>query len=248
MTPLKLMSPCLTYNQSIESKIMYIKIKVSLSDNKNVLTCRVSTVFDSKFHPEISQFNIPSKANNYVLKSDANGDATWVDPGIFPSTRLIYTGSVTASVNVATASLFQVTSGSNAYSILKAGFDTSGFPIWSSEGSLTIQSTTGIIRLSSGGSNSVLFNTNNTDRWFINSSGHLLASNENTVDIGTNTTGKVRNLYVTGSATINDVLVLPYQSPLPSGKPTGSIATSGSGATFVGLYLYNGTSWVKLSV
>ena len=194
------------------------------------------------------QFNIPSKANNYVLKSDANGDATWVDPGIFPSTRLIYTGSVTASVNVATASLFQVTSGSNAYSILKAGFDTSGFPIWSSEGSLTIQSTTGIIRLSSGGSNSVLFNTNNTDRWFINSSGHLLASNENTVDIGTNTTGKVRNLYVTGSATINDVLVLPYQSPLPSGKPTGSIATSGSGATFVGLYLYNGTSWVKLSV
>ena len=51
-----------------------------------------------------------------------------------------------------------------------------------------------------------------------------------------------------GEVTINTVLTLPYQNPLPSGKPTGSIATSGSGATFVGLFLYNGTSWVKLSV
>ena len=55
-------------------------------------------------------------------------------------------------------------------------------------------------------------------------------------------------IQVTGSATITDVLVLPYQNPLPSSKPTGSIATSGSGATFIGLFLYNGTSWVKLSV
>jgi len=47
---------------------MYIKIKVSLSDNKNVLTCRVSTVFDSKFHPEISQFNIPSKFDVHVTE------------------------------------------------------------------------------------------------------------------------------------------------------------------------------------
>jgi hypothetical protein len=51
-----------------------------------------------------------------------------------------------------------------------------------------------------------------------------------------------------GEVTINTVLTLPYQNPLPSGKPIGSIATSGSGATFVGLFLYNGTSWVKLSV
>jgi len=55
-------------------------------------------------------------------------------------------------------------------------------------------------------------------------------------------------LIVQGAAKITDVLVLPYQNPLPSSKPTGSIATSGSGATFVGLFLYNGTSWVKLSV
>jgi len=51
-----------------------------------------------------------------------------------------------------------------------------------------------------------------------------------------------------GEVTIKNVLVLPYQNPLPSAKPTGSIATSGSGATFIGLFLYNGTSWIKLSV
>jgi hypothetical protein len=53
---------------------------------------------------------------------------------------------------------------------------------------------------------------------------------------------------ITGSLTLTDVLVLPYNNPLPSSKPTGSIALSGSGATFVGMFMYNGTSWVKLSV
>lgn len=53
---------------------------------------------------------------------------------------------------------------------------------------------------------------------------------------------------IMGNQTISDVLTLPYQNPLPSNKATGSIAVSGSGATFNGLYLYNGTSWIKLSV
>ena len=48
---------------------------------------------------------------------------------------------------------------------------------------------------------------------------------------------------ISGSSTINDVLVLPFQSPLPSSKPTGSVAISGSGGTFVGMFVYNGTSW-----
>jgi len=56
------------------------------------------------------------------------------------------------------------------------------------------------------------------------------------------------SLSVTGSATISDVITLPYRHPLPESKPTGSIALSGSGATFVGMFMYNGTSWVKLSV
>jgi len=51
-------------------------------------------------------------------------------------------------------------------------------------------------------------------------------------------------LTVTGSATITDVLTLPFQDPLPSGKPTGSIALSGSGATYAGMFVYDGTNWV----
>jgi hypothetical protein len=51
---------------------------------------------------------------------------------------------------------------------------------------------------------------------------------------------------VTGSLSLTDVLVLPFSSPLPSSKPTGSIALSGSGGTFNGMYVYNGTSWVNV--
>jgi hypothetical protein len=67
-------------------------------------------------------------------------------------------------------------------------------------------------------------------------------------NIGMGTTTPTQKLDVLGAVKISDVLVLPYQNPLPTGKPAGSIATSGSGATFNGLYLYNGTAWIKLSV
>jgi len=200
--------------------------------------------------------DIPSKANNYVLKSDANGGATW-DSIYNIIGNYIYSGSVTASVNVATASYFQVASGSNQFFLVRdavnLGYNWSGYS-WSTNNSLSIYSSAGAIRIGTSGNNSLSLTTNASDRWQVNTSGHFVAGSENAYDIGTSTTGKVRNIYVTGSivttgsVTINDVLVLPYQNPLPSGKPTGSIATSGSGATFIGLYLYNGTSWVKLSV
>ena len=52
---------------------------------------------------------------------------------------------------------------------------------------------------------------------------------------------------VTGSLTLTDVLVLPFQKPLPSsGKATGSIALSGSVDGFEGMYVYNGTSWINV--
>jgi hypothetical protein len=72
-----------------------------------------------------------------------------------------------------------------------------------------------------------------------------ISSNGN---VGIGISSPTQKLDVSGSVKISDVLVLPYQNPLPTGKPTGSIATSGSGATFNGLYLYNGTAWIKLSV
>jgi hypothetical protein len=50
---------------------------------------------------------------------------------------------------------------------------------------------------------------------------------------------------VTGYLSATDVLTLPPQNPLPSGKPTGSFAVSGSGANCKP-YFYNGTSWTAL--
>jgi hypothetical protein len=54
-----------------------------------------------------------------------------------------------------------------------------------------------------------------------------------------------QNTEVTGYLSATDVLTLPPQSPLPSGKPTGSFAVSGSGANCKP-YFYNGTSWTAL--
>jgi hypothetical protein len=78
-------------------------------------------------------------------------------------------------------------------------------------------------------------------------SGSVMSISSNS-NVGIGTPSPTQKLDVSGSIKISDVLVLPYQNPLPTGKPTGSIATSGSGATFNGLYLYNGTAWIKLSV
>jgi hypothetical protein len=53
------------------------------------------------------------------------------------------------------------------------------------------------------------------------------------------------SLEVSGSARITNVLTLPYQDPLPSSPATGSIALSGSGATFVGMFVWTGT-WTQI--
>jgi hypothetical protein len=69
----------------------------------------------------------------------------------------------------------------------------------------------------------------------------------NTTTIGANSTSAsylYGDLIVTG--TLGSVLDLPFQSTLPSNKPTGSIALSGSGGTFEGMYVYNGTTWTKI--
>jgi len=49
---------------------------------------------------------------------------------------------------------------------------------------------------------------------------------------------------LSGSVTITDVLTLPPVNPLPSGRPTGSLAVSGSGAN-CRIYFFNG-SWNAL--
>lgn len=52
-------------------------------------------------------------------------------------------------------------------------------------------------------------------------------------------------LTVTSSVTINDVLVLPPVDPLPTGRPTGSFAVSGSDVNCKP-YFYNGATWTAL--
>lgn len=64
--------------------------------------------------------------------------------------------------------------------------------------------------------------------------------------VGINVVSPDYTLDISGSTRISDVLILPFQNPLPSNKPTGSIALSGSGGTLNGMYVYNGTSWVNI--
>jgi len=67
---------------------------------------------------------------------------------------------------------------------------------------------------------------------------------EGPVNIKNNTT-ITGSLDVSGSARITNVLTLPYQDPLPSSPATGSIALSGSGATFVGMFVWTG-AWNQI--
>lgn len=62
--------------------------------------------------------------------------------------------------------------------------------------------------------------------------------------IGINVANPQYEFDVSGSTQISDVLILPPQDPLPSGKPTGSLAVSGSGADCK-IYFFNG-SWNAL--
>jgi hypothetical protein len=72
-----------------------------------------------------------------------------------------------------------------------------------------------------------------------------LTSDTGTTQIALETvTGSV--IFSGDPVTVNDVLTLPFKDPLPTGKPTASIALSGSGGTFEGMYVYNGTAWTKV--
>jgi hypothetical protein len=55
----------------------------------------------------------------------------------------------------------------------------------------------------------------------------------------------IKGDFASGSVTINNVLILPIISSLPTGYPTGSIAVSGSNANCKP-YFYNGSTWTAL--
>jgi len=151
--------------------------------------------------------------------------ASWA-PSSTLSTTFISTGSVSASVSVNTSSLFEVVSGSTLY--FRALNNSSGFPEWQADSSLVIRSNSGIIRLATGGNNTLVFNTNGLDRWFIDGTGPLLTGADNTHDIGLSGSRRPRNIYTSGTGSVFAALDITFGS-------TNALKTFPStGNTFLG--------------
>jgi hypothetical protein len=78
--------------------------------------------------------------------------------------------------------------------------------------------------------NPLKFGTNNTDRWQINTSGHLLAGTDNTYDIGAGGATRPRNVYVAGQ------LIVPSIAAISNGYISfgaeGRFTHSGSDGVF----------------
>jgi hypothetical protein len=77
----------------------------------------------------------------------------------------------------------------------KAGTGSSRNFLINSLGTLKLQNWSGNIDLFAIGGDSIIFSTNNTNRWQINSSGHFLASTDNTYDIGASGATRPRTIY-----------------------------------------------------
>jgi hypothetical protein len=76
--------------------------------------------------------------------------------------------------------------------------------------------TTGILRLGNSSANSILLNTNSTDRWYILGNGHFVATTDNTYDIGASGANRVRNIYVAGTGSFEKGLIVTGSTYLKS--------------------------------
>ena len=100
-----------------------------------------------------------------------------------------------AQRNGVNAQIFRVyntyTDGSN-YERLGVGYQNAAFEIVAAKAGTGASRN---IRLGTDGAASVLFSTQGSDRWFINSSGHFLTPADNTYDIGASGANRARNGY-----------------------------------------------------
>jgi hypothetical protein len=77
--------------------------------------------------------------------------------------------------------------------------------------------------------------------------GHLSGSNQTKITVSHNDKTIILSgsLDVSGSATINDILVLTPRTTTPSNPASGSIIVSGSGAT-IRPYFWDGSTWTQM--
>jgi hypothetical protein len=126
----------------------------------------------------------------------------------------------------------------------------------SSARTLLVQTTGDIALGTLAGSGSIFFPTNNTNRWQINSSGHLIAFTDNLYDIGASGATRPRSVYA-GTSITPGAGVVVASLPTPS---TGMIArvtdatlpvigatVAGGGAAYA-LVNYNGANWTVIGV
>lgn len=216
-------------------------------------------------------FDIPSKANGYILQSDTNGNATWTNPNNITTATPIYiaTGSVTASVNTATGNfnMFTIKSGStNGLTYTNEGVLTlvnvsgSGqFPTITTPSSFIITGG-GVLRLGTNSNNSLLLNTNQLDRWRVQGTGEFVPVADNSYDIGISGTNRVRNIYVAGTGSFQQGLIVTgstYFKSLPNvsttnvlsyDTSTGQIYYISTGSLSVATFPYTGNATISGSL
>ena len=142
----------------------------------------------------------------YYTASSAIGGGSTIN-NYYNTSSYIATGSVTASVNVTTSSMFQITSGSTNAVLFKIARETPFTGVnYTTDQSLSIL-TPGAGRIGTTSGNSLILMSSNVDRWYLNSSGHFTPNTvaNNTYDIGS-AAAQVRNLYIGTSAIITGSL------------------------------------------
>ncbi|HVL65729.1 MAG TPA: hypothetical protein VM364_00575 [Vicinamibacterales bacterium] len=115
--------------------------------------------------------------------------------------------------NAQTFRLYGTFTDASNYERLHAGWDGDRFSV------MVQQAGTGTaraMRFGTAGNAAIQFRTNNTDRWTINGSGHLLADADNTYDIGASLANRPRNLFIGGFQSLAGVLYFTSRSAISS--------------------------------
>lgn len=162
-----------------------------------------SLVSTASFNAFTSSYNTGSFSGSFT--GSLEGTASWAvsaswAPSPLLSTTFISTGSVTASVNTATSSFFQIQSGSSNLLIVRNPLPTYGWTgiEWGTLGNgINLTAGSGALRMGTLNSNSIIFTTNLSDRWALDGTGIFYPTTNNFYDIGTSIY-RVKNIFTAG--------------------------------------------------